>query len=186
MQPSILNQSVCRHDIRAVRCHPGGVGADDAADLSRATKAGSAWGRLVGGSRGRAGRSPPSRSQGPTGQQASPAWPGGRSLASSRSSPSPFAPFTSTRHIEPLMPLRAGGLEHEGHESTRNTRKEVLLASRFSCLSRPFAAFVIQTPLEPLMPLRRSPLSMVSVLFSAVSDSSAYKTPASGHGLDGN
>ena len=37
------------------------------------------------------------------------------------------------------------GSEHEGHESTRNTRKEVLSASRLSCLSRPFAAFVIQT-----------------------------------------
>jgi hypothetical protein len=53
--------------------------------------------RLVGGSRGRAGRSPPPGSQRPTGQQTSPAWPGGRSLASSRSSPSPFAPTTLQR-----------------------------------------------------------------------------------------
>jgi len=77
---------------------------------------------------------------------------------------------------------RAGrkGLEHEGHESTRNTRKEVLSASRLSCPSRPFAAFVIQMPLEPLMPLRKTPLSVVSVLFRAVSDSSTCKTPASG------
>ncbi len=35
--------------------------------------------------------------------------------------------------------------EHEGHGSTRNTRKEVLSASRLSRLSRPFAAFVVQT-----------------------------------------
>jgi len=35
--------------------------------------------------------------------------------------------------------------EHEGHESPRNTRKEVLSASRLSRLSRPFAAFVVQT-----------------------------------------
>jgi len=35
--------------------------------------------------------------------------------------------------------------EHEGHESPRNTRKEILSASRLSRLSRPFAAFVVQT-----------------------------------------
>ncbi len=35
--------------------------------------------------------------------------------------------------------------EHEGHESTRTTRKGVLSASTLSRLSRPFAAFVIQT-----------------------------------------
>ena len=52
--------------------------------------------------------------------------------------------------VEPLMSLRAKGSEHEGHESTRNTRKEVLSASRLSCLSRPFAAFVIQTALDTL------------------------------------
>ena len=39
------------------------------------------------------------------------------------------------------------GSEHEGHESIRNTRKDVLSASRLSCVSRSFAPFVFQIAL---------------------------------------
>ena len=40
------------------------------------------------------------------------------------------------------------GSEHEGHETTRNTRKDVLSTSRLSCLSRSFASFAFQTALD--------------------------------------